>query len=64
MQLDGQDIAETLLVEQLKLLESASEKLVIIVNSDQGVEVKRLVAVMDLLKSSGFSSVAIATRKS
>ena len=64
LQLDGQDVSENLLVEQLKSLESSAEKLVIIINSDQGVEVKRLVAVMDLLKGNGFSSVSIATRKS
>ncbi|CAN7695057.1 biopolymer transporter ExbD [Aquipseudomonas alcaligenes] len=64
LQLDGQDVSENLLVEQLKALESSAEKLVIIINSDQGVEVKRLVAVMDLLKGNGFSSVSIATRKS
>ena len=39
------------------------EKVVIILNSDQGVEVGRLVTVMDLLKSNGFASVSIATRK-
>lgn len=64
LQLDGQDVSEGLLVEQLKVLEGTAEKLVIIINSDQGVEVKRLVAVMDLLKGNGFSSVSIATRKS
>lgn len=64
LQLDGQDVSENLLVEQLKSLESSAEKLVIIINSDQGVEVKRLVTVMDLLKGNGFSSVSIATRKS
>lgn len=63
LQLDGQDLAEDALVAQLKALENTSEKLVIILNSDQDVEVGRLVAVMDLLKSNGFSSVSIATRK-
>lgn len=63
LQLDGQDLAEDALVAQLKTLENTSEKLVIILNSDQDVEVGRLVAVMDLLKSNGFSSVSIATRK-
>ncbi|NIE77507.1 biopolymer transporter ExbD [Pantoea sp. Tr-811] len=63
LQLDGQDLPEDELVRQLKSLETGSEKLVIILNSDQGVEVGRLVAVMDLLKSNGFASVSIATRK-
>ncbi|MDP9534243.1 biopolymer transporter ExbD [Pseudomonas protegens] len=64
LQLDGQDLDEGALLAQLKLLNNGSEKLVIIINSDQGVEVKRLVSVMDLLKGNGFSSVSIATRKS
>jgi len=63
LQLDGQDLHEDELVRQLKALENSSEKLVIILNSDQDVEVGRLVAVMDLLKSNGFASVSIATRK-
>lgn len=63
LQLDGQDLREDELVRQLKSLENTNEKLVIILNSDQDVEVGRLVAVMDLLKSNGFASVSIATRK-
>ncbi|RON10395.1 biopolymer transporter ExbD [Pseudomonas brassicacearum] len=63
LQLDGQDINESTLLAQLKVLNNSAEKLVIIINSDQGVEVKRLVSVMDLLKGNGFSSVSIATRK-
>ena len=63
LQLDGADVDEPTLVAQLKSLEQDSEKLVIILNSDQGVEVGRLVGVMDLLKGNGFSSVSIATRK-
>ncbi|WP_416425559.1 biopolymer transporter ExbD [Pseudomonas sp. App30] len=63
LQLDGKDIGEEALVSQLKPLQQSSDKLVIILNSDQGVEVARLVAVMDLLKSNGFASVSIATRK-
>ncbi|MGC5702506.1 biopolymer transporter ExbD [Pseudomonas sp. NFXW11] len=64
LQLDGHDLDETALLAQLKVLNNGAEKLVIIINSDQGVEVKRLVSVMDLLKGNGFSSVSIATRKS
>ena len=44
-------------------MEKPDEKMVIILNSDAGVEVARLVSVMDVLKGSGFSSVSIATRK-
>ena len=63
LQLDGQDLNQADLIARLKGLEKPDEKMVIILNSDEGVEVARLVSVMDVLKSSGFSSVSIATRK-
>ena len=63
MQLDGKDLNQSDLVAQLKAMENPDEKMVIILNSDAGVEVARLVSVMDVLKGSGFSSVSIATRK-
>ena len=63
LQLDGQDLNQADLVARLKGLEKPDEKTVIILNSDAGVEVARLVSVMDVLKGSGFSSVSIATRK-
>ncbi|MFP3517047.1 biopolymer transporter ExbD [Pseudomonas sp. SIMBA_077] len=63
LQLDGKDLDQTELVVQLKALENPEQKTVIILNSDEGVEVARLVSVMDVLKSSGFASVSIATRK-
>lgn len=63
LQLDGKDLNQSDLVAQLKAMENPDEKKVIILNSDAGVEVARLVSVMDVLKGSGFSSVSIATRK-
>ena len=63
LQLDGKDLDQTELVVQLKAMENPEQKMVIILNSDEGVEVARLVSVMDVLKSSGFSSVSITTRK-
>ena len=63
LQLDGQDLNQADLIARLKGLEKPDEKMVIILNSDAGVEVARLVSVMDVLKGSGFSSVSIATRK-
>ena len=63
LQLDGQDLNQNDLVAQLKAMEKPDEKMVIILNSDAGVEVARLVSVMDVLKGSGFSSVSIATRQ-
>ena len=63
LQLDGKDLNQSDLVVQLKAMENPDEKMVIILNSDAGVEVARLVSVMDVLKGSVFSSVSIATRK-
>jgi biopolymer transport protein ExbD len=63
IQLDGKDVTDEALIAQLKEIEKTADRLVVIINSDQGVEVGRLVAVMDQLKSNGFSSVSIATRK-
>ena len=63
LQLDGKDLNQSDLVAQLKAMENPEQKMVIILNSDAGVEVARLVSVMDVLKGSGFSSVSIATRK-
>ncbi|MBA1248768.1 ExbD/TolR family protein [Pseudomonas luteola] len=64
LQLDGQDIQVDALVVALKAQEKPDSKTTIIVNSDKGVEVARLVEVMDTLRLGGFTSVSIATRKS
>lgn len=62
LQLDGQPIALQDLVGTLKQ-QQRDEPLTIILNSDKGVAVERLVAVMDKLRQGGFTSVSIATRK-
>lgn len=62
LQLDGQAIALQDLVGTLKQ-QQHDEPLTIILNSDKGVAVERLVAVMDNLRQGGFTSVSIATRK-
>ncbi|BEN62054.1 biopolymer transporter ExbD [Serratia bockelmannii] len=64
LQLDGQPIALGALVTTLKQQQQANQTTTtIIVNSDKGVAVERLVAVMDNLRQGGFFSVSIATRK-
>lgn len=63
LQLDGQPIALDALVNTLKQQQQANQTTTIIVNSDKGVAVERLVAVMDNLRQGGFFSVSIATRK-
>lgn len=64
LQLDGQAMAKEGLIPALKALEKPDSKTVIIVNSDKGVAVERLVEIMDTLRAGGFTSISIATRKS
>lgn len=61
LQLDGQDLSLDALVDTLK--QQLDKTTTIIINSDKGVDVERLVAVMDTLRQGGFPSVSIATRK-
>jgi biopolymer transport protein ExbD len=63
LQVDGVDTLITALAARLNQQKTAGDKLNVIVNSDRGVEVQRLVEVMDTLKQSGFESISIATRK-
>ena len=62
LQLDGQPVALDALFTSLKQ-QQGDQTTTIIVNSDKGVAVERLVAVMDNLRQGGFYSVSIATRK-
>ena len=64
LQLDGQPMTVDALVPALRAQQKPDAKTTIIVNSDKGVEVARLVEVMDTLRLGGFTSVSIATRKS
>jgi biopolymer transport protein ExbD len=63
LQLDGQPIALDALVTTLKQQQPADQTTTIILNSDKGVAVERLVAVMDSLRKGGFTAVSLATRK-
>lgn len=64
IQVDGVDTPLPDLNARLKGIQKDGEKLNIIINSDRGVEVQRLIDVMDALKQGGFDSISIATRKS
>ena len=44
-------------------LERPDNKVAVIINSDKGVEVQRLIDVMDALKANGFASFSIASKK-
>lgn len=63
IQVDGENTTLDSLTTRLDKLRKEGEKLNLIINSDRGVEVQRLVDVMDTLKKGGFDSISIATRK-
>lgn len=63
LQVDGVDTTLGALSTLLNAVKKDGVKLNVIVNSDRGVEVQRLVDVMDHLKQNGFESISIATRK-
>ncbi|ALU87504.1 ExbD/TolR family protein [Herbaspirillum rubrisubalbicans] len=63
IQVDGENTNLDGLTAHLDKLRKEGEKLNLIINSDRGVEVQRLVDVMDTLKKGGFDSISIATRK-
>ncbi|MFJ3057964.1 ExbD/TolR family protein [Herbaspirillum sp. NPDC087042] len=63
IQVDGENTPLDALTTHLDKLRKEGEKLNLIINSDRGVEVQRLVDVMDTLKKGGFDSISIATRK-
>lgn len=63
IQVDGENTTLDALTARLDKLRKEGEKLNLIINSDRGVEVQRLVNVMDTLKKGGFDSISIATRK-
>lgn len=63
LQVDGETIPTETLLPRLNQLKKEGETLNIVLNSDKGVEVQRLIDVMDQLKQGAFESIAIATRK-
>ncbi|NUT60476.1 biopolymer transporter ExbD [Herbaspirillum sp. C9C3] len=63
IQVDGENTNLDALTARLDKLRGEGEKLNLIINSDRGVEVQRLVDVMDTLKKGGFDSISIATRR-
>ena len=63
LQLNGRTIALDQLAAAIHAFERPDNKVAVIVNSDKGVEVQRLIDVMDALKSNGFESFSIASKK-
>ncbi len=63
LQLNGKTVAIEQLAPSIHALERPDNKVAVIVNSDKGVEVQRLIDVMDALKGNGFASFSIASKK-
>jgi biopolymer transport protein ExbD len=63
LQLNGKKVALEQLASSIRALEKPDNKVAVIVNSDKGVEVQRLIDVMDELKGNGFGSFSIASKK-
>jgi biopolymer transport protein ExbD len=63
VQLDGKNIELATLTATLQKLKHDSEKLQVIVNGDAGVELQRLVDVMDAVKASGVDAISISARR-
>jgi len=62
VQLDGTDYSLAGLSSALKQLK-ASGDVDVVINSDKDVSVQQLIDVMDSIKSSGITSIAISSRK-
>ena len=64
VQLDGSDYSLAGLGSALAQLKKSAANVDVVINSDKNVSVQQLVDVMDTIKSSGITSIAIsATRK-
>jgi biopolymer transport protein ExbD len=63
LQLDGKDVTLEELPARVHLLEKPDTKVQIIINGDKGVDMQRLIDVMDALKGSGFEALSIAAKK-
>jgi biopolymer transport protein ExbD len=63
LQLNGKAVSLEQLAPSIHALERPDNKVAVIVNSDKGVEVQRLIDVMDALKGNGFASFSIASKK-
>ena len=60
---DGASVSVNGLSQAIRNAARGAEKVAIILNSDQGVVVQRLIDVMDELKAKGWDSLSIAARR-
>ncbi len=63
IQLDGDPVTLDTLAPKLQAEQKTVDKLNIMINGDEAVQMQRLVDVMDALKDSGFDSISIAAKK-
>lgn len=61
--LNGQDIALDALAAGVRQAAADAGRIAVVINSDRGAEVQRLIDVMDHLKGQGFESVSVAARE-
>jgi len=63
VQLDGEAVDMAALSARIKAAARPTDKINVIVNGDAGVEMQRLIDVMDALKQGGLDSISIAAKK-
>ncbi|TDR71424.1 ExbD/TolR family protein [Paludibacterium purpuratum] len=63
LQLNGRDVAASVLPAELKALQQPGNPLSVIVKSDGAAQVQRMVDVMDLIRDSGINQISIAAKK-
>lgn len=63
VQLDGKAVQVAELAGRIKAQATPQQKVNVIVNGDAGVEMQRLIDVMDALKEGGLDSISIAAKK-
>ena len=63
VQLDGVAVDMAALSARIKAAAQPTDKINVIVNGDAGVEMQRLIDVMDALKQGGLDSISIAAKK-
>jgi biopolymer transport protein ExbD len=63
VQLDGVAVDMAALSARIKAAARPTDKINVIVNGDAGVEMQRLIDVMDALKQGGLDSISIAAKK-
>jgi biopolymer transport protein ExbD len=63
MMMDGQDITLADLPAAISRLQQQHKRIDVVVNGDKGVDMQRLIDVMDAVKDTGITNIAIAAGK-